>query len=134
MQIPWFSPRIYLIEMAPRPAPRSGYPSRPALPLPCPICHHRQIDRQTPLLLLYIRLKGSENKKKTYSKAYDLHTNAHFFQIKIFPFHSSKTMQRYIIENQPKYWGSSLMNEMSLRGKKNLKVIPTTQGLNPLSS
>jgi hypothetical protein len=26
----------------------------PALPLPCPICHHRQTDKQTPLLLLLI--------------------------------------------------------------------------------
>ncbi len=40
MQVPWFSPRISLIEMAPRPAPRSGCPGRPALP----VCHHRQID------------------------------------------------------------------------------------------
>ncbi len=32
MQVPRFSPRISLIEMAPRPAPRSGCPGRPALP------------------------------------------------------------------------------------------------------
>ncbi len=31
MQVPWFSPRISLIEMAPRLAPRSGCPRRPAL-------------------------------------------------------------------------------------------------------
>jgi hypothetical protein len=31
MQVPWFSPRISLIEMAPRPVPRSGCPGRPAL-------------------------------------------------------------------------------------------------------
>jgi hypothetical protein len=49
MQVPRFSPRISLIEMAPRTAPRSGYPSRPAmpcpaLPLPYPVCHqvHRE--------------------------------------------------------------------------------------------
>jgi len=39
MQVPRFSPRISLIEMAPRPAPRNGYPGRSALPcpaLPCP--------------------------------------------------------------------------------------------------
>jgi hypothetical protein len=35
MQVPRFSPRISLIEMAPRPAPHSGCPGRPALPLPC---------------------------------------------------------------------------------------------------
>jgi len=39
MQVPRFSPRISLIEMAPRPAP----PAAAALAaLPCPICHHRQ--------------------------------------------------------------------------------------------
>ncbi len=32
MQVPRFSPRIFLIEMAPRPAPRSGCPGCPALP------------------------------------------------------------------------------------------------------
>ncbi len=31
MQVPRFSPRIFLIEMALRPAPRSGCPGRPAL-------------------------------------------------------------------------------------------------------
>jgi len=31
MHVPWFSPRISLIEMALRSAPRSG----------CPVCHHR---------------------------------------------------------------------------------------------
>jgi hypothetical protein len=31
MQVPRFSPRISLIEMAPRPVPRSGCPGRPAL-------------------------------------------------------------------------------------------------------
>ncbi len=31
MHVPRFSPRISLIEMAPRPAPRSGCPGRPAL-------------------------------------------------------------------------------------------------------
>jgi hypothetical protein len=35
MQVPRFSPRISLIEMAPRAAPHSGCPGRPALPLPC---------------------------------------------------------------------------------------------------
>ncbi len=40
MQVPRFSPRISLIEMAPRPAPRSGCPGRPALP-----CLSPQIDR-----------------------------------------------------------------------------------------
>jgi hypothetical protein len=34
MQVPRFSPRISLIEMAPRAAPHSGCPGRPALPLP----------------------------------------------------------------------------------------------------
>jgi hypothetical protein len=37
MQVPQFSPRISLIEMAPRPAPRSSCPGRPALPCPCPV-------------------------------------------------------------------------------------------------
>jgi len=36
MQVPRFSPRIFLIEMAPHTAPRSGRPGRPALPCPCP--------------------------------------------------------------------------------------------------
>jgi hypothetical protein len=36
MQVPRFSPRISLIEMAPRPTPRSGCPGRPALPYPAP--------------------------------------------------------------------------------------------------
>jgi len=40
MQVPWFSPRISLIEMALRPAPRNGYPGR----LPYPVCHHKQTD------------------------------------------------------------------------------------------
>jgi len=44
MQVPRFSPRISLIEMAPRPAPRSGCPGHPAPALPCPVCHHRQTD------------------------------------------------------------------------------------------
>jgi hypothetical protein len=35
MQVPRFSPGISLIEMAPRAAPHSGCPGRPALPLPC---------------------------------------------------------------------------------------------------
>jgi len=87
MQVPRFSPRISLIEMAPRPAPRSGYPSRPALPLPCPVCHHRQIDRQTPLLLLYIILRGSENKKKpslrpmTFTQMHSFFTSKYFLFI-----------------------------------------------------
>ncbi len=34
MQVPRFSPRISLIEMAPRPAPHSGCSSRPAPPCP----------------------------------------------------------------------------------------------------
>ncbi len=44
MQVPRFSPRISLIEMAPSAAPHSGYPGRPALPLPCPVCYqlHRE--------------------------------------------------------------------------------------------
>ncbi len=42
MQVPRFSPRISLIEMAPRPAPRSGCPSRPALP-----CLSPHTNRQT---------------------------------------------------------------------------------------
>ncbi len=59
MQVPRFSPRISLIEMAPRPAPRSGCPARPARP--CPVCHHREravtgrIFQALPNLLLYIR-------------------------------------------------------------------------------
>ncbi len=42
MQVPRFSPRISLIEMAPRAAPHSGCPGRPAMP--CPVCHqlHRE--------------------------------------------------------------------------------------------
>jgi hypothetical protein len=32
MQVPQFSSRIFLIEMAPRVAPRSGCPGRPTLP------------------------------------------------------------------------------------------------------
>jgi len=40
MQVLRFSPRISLIEMAPRPAPRNGCPGRPA----GPVCHHRQTD------------------------------------------------------------------------------------------
>jgi len=32
MHVPRFSPRISLIEMAPRSAPRNGCPGRPALP------------------------------------------------------------------------------------------------------
>ncbi len=40
MQVPWFSPRISLIEMAPHPAPRSGCPGRLALP-----CLSPQTDR-----------------------------------------------------------------------------------------
>jgi hypothetical protein len=42
MQVPRFSPRISLIEMAPRAAPRSGCLGRPTLP--CPVCHqlHRE--------------------------------------------------------------------------------------------
>jgi len=36
MQVPRFSPRISLIEMALRLAPRNGCPSRPTLPCPCP--------------------------------------------------------------------------------------------------
>jgi len=40
MRVPWFSPRISLIEMAPRPAPCSGCLGR--LALPCPVCHHIQ--------------------------------------------------------------------------------------------
>ncbi len=35
MQVSRFSPRISLIEMTHRPAPRSSCPGRPALPLPC---------------------------------------------------------------------------------------------------
>ncbi len=44
MQVPRFSPRISLIEMAPRAAPHSGCPGRPAMPCPCPVCHqlHRE--------------------------------------------------------------------------------------------
>ncbi len=34
MQVPQFSPRISLIEMAPRTAPRSGCPGHLALPCP----------------------------------------------------------------------------------------------------
>jgi len=43
MQVPWFSPRISLIEMAPCLTPRSGYPGRPAVP-----CLSPQTDIQTP--------------------------------------------------------------------------------------
>ncbi len=68
---PSFPQGFFLIEMAPRAAPCSSYLGRPALPPPrqllwaasrssgrvsalaCPVCHHRQTDRQTPLLLLY---------------------------------------------------------------------------------
>ncbi len=44
MQVPRFSPRISLIEMAPRAAPRNGCLGRPTLPLPCLVCHqlHRE--------------------------------------------------------------------------------------------
>ncbi len=42
MQVPRFSPRISLIEMAPRGAPVAT--ALAALPLPCPVCHqlHRE--------------------------------------------------------------------------------------------
>ncbi len=46
MQVSRFSPRISLIEMAPRAAPHRGCPGRLALPYPypCPVCHqlHRE--------------------------------------------------------------------------------------------
>jgi len=45
MQVPWFSPTISLIEMAPRPAPRTGCHGRPALPCPALFV---TTDRQTP--------------------------------------------------------------------------------------
>jgi hypothetical protein len=35
------------------------WPPCPALPLPYPICHHKRTDKQTPHLLLYIRLHGT---------------------------------------------------------------------------
>jgi hypothetical protein len=74
MQVPRFSRRISLIEMAPRAAPHSGCPGRPALP--CPVCHQLHKERavigrifqalpnfcphrQTPCLLLYIILNNS---------------------------------------------------------------------------
>ncbi len=58
MQVPRFSPRISLIEMAPCAAPHSGCLGRSALPCPCPALF--VTDRQTPLLLLYIRLTNKE--------------------------------------------------------------------------
>jgi hypothetical protein len=60
MQVPRFSPRIFLIEMAPRAAPRSGCPGCPTLPYLSPHTY-RQTDRQTPLLLLYIGLVGARD-------------------------------------------------------------------------
>jgi len=39
-------------------------PGRPTLPCPCLVCHHRQTDRQTPLLLLYIGLSYNKNHGK----------------------------------------------------------------------
>jgi len=44
MQVPQFSPRISLIEMAPHPAPRSRCPGRLALPCLSPQTnkHHRE--------------------------------------------------------------------------------------------
>jgi hypothetical protein len=75
MQVPRFSPRISLIEMAPRAAPHSGCPGRPALPCLSPAPQgtgsdwknlsgtaqflSTQTDGRTPCLLLYIRLVGA---------------------------------------------------------------------------
>jgi hypothetical protein len=73
MQVPRFSPRISLIEMAPRAAPPQLLPGRPALPCLSPAPQRTgsdwknlpgtaqflsiQADGQTPCLLLYIRLQ-----------------------------------------------------------------------------
>jgi hypothetical protein len=55
MQVPRFSPRISLIEMAPRLAPAAAAPAAlpcPCPALPCPVCHHRQTDT-TMFALIY---------------------------------------------------------------------------------
>jgi hypothetical protein len=59
MQVPRFSPRISLIEMAPRLAPRSGCPGRPALALPCPCpVTNTQTHRHTDMFALIYRTSG----------------------------------------------------------------------------
>ncbi len=44
MQVPRFSPKISLIEMAPPAAPHSGCPGRPAMPCPSPAPQGRGSD------------------------------------------------------------------------------------------
>ncbi len=55
MQVPRFSPRISLIEMAPRAAPRSGCPGRPALLVTSSTGNGQWLEA------------GEESKKKTFA-------------------------------------------------------------------
>jgi hypothetical protein len=67
MQVPRVSPRISLIEMAPRPAPRSGCPGRPALPCPCPAPALSCLSPQTEQLTGFPRVPVKRSRRRCFS-------------------------------------------------------------------
>ncbi len=104
MQVPRFSPRISLIEMAPRVAPRSGCPGRPTLP--CFVCHqlHREqavtgrifqalpTQTDTTVALIYISMLALLHTK--FSK-----TSRFFIHFQTFSYYLSPSLHKLLLSS-----------------------------------